>query len=129
MPYSKMAMPTDTRALIVRYGSAVLLAALATWLRLLFDPLFGDKFPFITYLVAVVFIAWYGGFGPALAALILSCLSAAYFVLPPRGSFLIHGFENQVGTGLFVFIGLVIAILCGSLRAAMERAERARAVE
>ena len=79
-------MPTGQRLLVVRYGSAVALVALATWVRLLLDPVFGDDIPFITYFAAVAFVAWYGSFGPALASLALSGIMVAYFVLPPRGS-------------------------------------------
>jgi PAS domain S-box-containing protein len=109
---------------LLRYGGAALAVALATAARLLLDPVLGDHTPFLTYLLALVLTAYYGGRGPALAALALSWPAAAFFVLPPRGSFAIHGPEHQVGFALFTLVGLAVAVLGGSLRSAQRRAER-----
>jgi len=114
---------------VLRYGSAVLVIALATVIRLLLDPLLGDGFPFITFFCSIVLVAWLVGLGPSLAALLLSCLSAAYFILPPRGSLGIYSQENQVGLGIFFLTGLAVALLSGELRAAQRRAQRAEEAE
>lgn len=113
----------------MRYGSAVLVVVLATGVRLLLDPVFGDGFPFITFFLTVVFVAWLVGFGPSLAALVLSCISAAYFILPPRGGLAIQSSENQVGLVIFFLAGLAIALLAGSLRDAQRRVQRAEEAE
>jgi len=39
------------------------------------------------YLFAVALTAWYGGAGPAVVALLASCVSFDYFFLEPRYSF------------------------------------------
>src|ERR1700722_12354041 len=38
-------------------------------------------------LCAVIFAAWYGGFGPALLAITLALLAFHYYLLPPINSF------------------------------------------
>ena len=102
-------MGTGIRLQILRYGSAILVIALAIVLRLLLDPVLGNRFPFITLFFAVVLVAWLVGLGPSIAALILSCLSAAYFILPPRGTLWVQGADNQLGFGIFCLAGLAVA--------------------
>jgi PAS domain-containing protein len=67
---------------IERYGLAVLSISVALGLALLLDRLQfrGLASPF---LLALAVAAWYGGTGPAMLALLLSCLSFAYFFLAP----------------------------------------------
>jgi K+-sensing histidine kinase KdpD len=64
----------------------VVTVALATWLRLLLDPVLNDQVPFPTFFLAMLLTAWYGGMWPALLAVILGALCADYFLMPPRGS-------------------------------------------
>ena len=47
------------------YGVAVLSVALAILTRLLLDATPAERMPFLPFLAAVVFTAWYGGAGPA----------------------------------------------------------------
>jgi K+-sensing histidine kinase KdpD len=112
------------RSAVSRYGSAVLLCAAATAARGLLDPVLDDTHPLATFFVAVVIAAWHGGMGPSLLTLALGTLAAMYWFMPPRNSFEVHRIGDQVGLGLFFFIGLVTASLCESLRAAQRRAER-----
>ena len=72
---------------------------------------------------AVTFSAWYGGLGPALTAVLLGALSAAYFLLSPRGSLAIPGWDQQVGMALYLSVGVGIALLGGSMGLARRRAE------
>src|SRR5437879_1291263 len=102
-------MPTGQQFPVLRYGSALVVTAVATGARLLLDPVFGDGLPFITYFVAVVVVAWYGGVGPAVVAVVLSALAVDYFILPPRGNLVIHSREQQLGLLIFVLLGLAIA--------------------
>jgi PAS domain S-box-containing protein len=116
-------MSNRTDSLIFRYGCAVVAIALATGVRLLFDPILGDKFPFATTLFAVMVASWYGGFGPAAVATLLGALATTRFLLPPRGSFAIDGFDNQVGMGLYLAMGVGVCLLGGAMRQAQRRAE------
>jgi PAS domain S-box-containing protein len=118
-------MRSSRASFLRRYGCAVAGVGLATGLRLLFDPVPQDRFPFATVLFAVMVAAWLGGFGPAVTATLLGALASDYFLLPPRHGFAVEGFENQAGMVLYLGIGLGIAVLGGVMRAAHERVERA----
>ncbi len=70
---------------------------------------------------------WYGGFRPALAAVILGGLAADYFLLPPRGSFSLASVNERVGMVLYLCTGVGIAALGGAMEAARRRAEASAA--
>ena len=62
-----------------------------------------------------------------LLALISGALLAAYLFIEPRGSFPIHDLEHQVSLGLYVVVGIVVALFSESLHASRRRTEAARA--
>ncbi len=117
------------RGSALRYGVAAGSIALAIWIRLLLDPVLGIQIPYITLFFAVLFAAWYGGFGPALMAAALASLLSAYFLLPPRGSFDVQGWDQQMGMVLYIATSFGIAVLGGAMRAVQQRAERAKETE
>lgn len=94
-----------------QYLLAILLVVLATFLRAIVDPLFGEKFPYITYLAATSTIAWYCGPRPATFALTLGFLSAFYLFASPRGSFYVSGIDAQVGAVSYIATGAGIIYL------------------
>ena len=113
-----------------RYGCAPVSIALAIGLRLLLDPVVGDQLPYVTLFLAVLLTAGYGGFGPASIAIVLGTIGADYFLLPPRGTFRLHGADQMVGLALYIATSLGIAVLGGLMRAAKLRAESgARAMQ
>src|SRR5438093_7910127 len=120
-------MRNPTSFWLLRYGSAVVSIGVATGVRILLDPVLGNQFPYATLFFAVLLTAWYGGFGPALAAVVLGAVSSAYFLIHPRGSFAVQGWDQQVGMVLYLATSLGIALLGGAMRAAERRAKRARA--
>ena len=107
------------------YALSVALTALATALRMWLDPILGDHSPFATYYLAVMFAAWYAGWGPALLAMFSGGLLAAYLFTEPRGSVLIYDLEHQVGIVLYLVVGLVVIVLTESLRRSRRRADAA----
>ncbi len=114
-------MSSFSQSVTVRYGVAAAAVAAAVVVRLLLDPFLGDHFPFATVFFAVLVAAWYGGFGPALAATLLGAVASAWFLLPPRGIFAIHALEHQAGLTLYMGVSLGIAFLGGAMRAAQRR--------
>ena len=108
---------------LAAYGAAALSIILATGARLMLDGLLGDHLPFVTYFVAVMFTAWFAGWGPSLVAMGLGFLTATYFFVPPRGSFAVSGLANQIGLALYFFVGIASALLSESQRRASRRAE------
>ncbi len=113
--------PLRERSFLLRYGCALASVALATWVRLLLDPVLGDQFPFATFFFAVLATAWYGGMRPALIAVAVGAILADYFLVPPRGSFAFAGPAQYVGLGLYLSTGTGIAILGGAMEAARRR--------
>ena len=124
----EQSMPNGSDS-VLRYGCAVISIALAIWVRRSLDPALGDQFPYATVFFAVLLTAWFGGFGPALAAAGLGALASTYFLLPPRGNFLPQGRDQWVGLMLYMFTSLGIALLGGSMQAARRRAELNAATE
>jgi PAS domain S-box-containing protein len=107
-----------SRPFMLRYGCAVAGIALATWVRVLLDPVLGDQSPFPTLLFAVLLTAWYGGVRPALVAVILGVFSADYFLVLPRGSFLHKSTVQYVDLVLYLGVSVGIAVLGGVMQAA-----------
>src|SRR6478752_4262585 len=62
-----------------RYGAALAAILIATTMRHLLDPLLGDRAPYGMYLIAVAFVAWNAGFGPALVTVLGGTLMGRYF--------------------------------------------------
>ena len=104
------------------YFIAVAGVVLATASRVAVDPLLGDHSPFLPFFVAIVLAAWYGGFGPAILAVCLSWLAIDRFHLEPRPGAGLGARWHLVFAFLFV-VGLAVALLGESLRAARRRAQ------
>src|SRR5690349_17368602 len=101
-------MGPTARSWVARYGMAVLAVAAALFVRLLLDPLLGDGLPFLASTLAVVVVAWYGGFGPSLVALLLALAATAYFFLPPRHDLAASLAGHRVLACGFLFLGVTI---------------------
>ncbi len=113
----------------LRYGAAVVAVILAILARQLLDPWIEDRLPFAFQYVALAFVAWYGGFGPAVFALVLGALGTRYFILIPRGSFSIET-DQQIWSLLRYFTdGTAIALLGYALSAVRRRTAALRASE
>lgn len=110
-----------TREILLRYGGAVLAILLATGLRWFLNPILGDRFPLGTYFIAVVVVAWYGGLGPSLLALLIAFVTVPS--LPDvRGTWPHWSVEAEINSWRFLVIGSVVALLGGAMRAARQRA-------
>ncbi|MDB5390180.1 MAG: nreB [Planctomycetaceae bacterium] len=109
---------------LIALGCVVAASVVRIWL----DPLFGEKFPYVTYMFAIIFVAWYGGLGPSLLTMTLGFLSAFYFFASPRGSFKVQGVDGQVGAVLYIVTSLS-SILFSELMRAAERRAKSTALE
>ncbi len=108
----------------VRYGAAVAALAIATTLRHLLDPMLGDRAPYGMYLIAVVFVAWNAGFGPALLTVIGGVLLGRYFFDPPRFSFGPVTESSEIAFIMSFTVGLLTVLLCESLRITAQQNRR-----
>lgn len=117
-------MTDRTRYLLFQLGVAVASVLLATWVRLLLG--LEERLPFITYFVAVLFAAWYGGFVPGVVAVILSAIVAARFFAPNLVWMWPITSEAGISLALFVVVGVVASVLSESMHRARQRAEQER---
>ncbi len=115
------------RSRLLRYGTALVATVLATLLRQLLDPLLERSAPFSIYYAAVMFAAWYGGLGPALLALVSGALLADYLFIEPRVSLFASNLEHQVGLGIYLAVGVVVALLSESLHVSRRKTDAAHA--
>jgi signal transduction histidine kinase/CheY-like chemotaxis protein len=124
------AMRSTKRAVVTPYIVAVFCVAVAAWARMALAPWLGDHSPFTTFIVAAMVSATYGGFAPGVAATFLGALAAILFFSPPQAQIPGEGTEYLVSLVLYLVGGLVLALLCESLRAAKRHSEihAARAV-
>jgi PAS domain S-box-containing protein len=105
------------------YSVALLSVLLAAWARLVLDPWLGDHSQFTTFFIAVMVTAFLGGFGPGMLATFLGALCAIWLFTTPQGPSDGKGVEYLLGLGLYLFGGMVLSMLCESLRTARRRVE------
>jgi PAS domain S-box-containing protein len=116
-------MRSTVVSLSLRYGCALVSILLAIGARMLLDPVLGDQLPVSLLFLAVAFTAWFGGFGPAVAAVLLGAFSFVFLPISLGTGFVLAGWARQVGMVLFLCVSLGIALLGGALHAARQRAQ------
>jgi len=116
---------------MVRTARFWLIAALAviaaTIVRVLLDPWWGDQVNFVTYFVAIAFVAWYAGVGVGAVTAFASYLAADFFILEPRGEISVLSWDRQAVSNLtaFVAVSATILVLTEVLTSANAKSERA----
>jgi PAS domain S-box-containing protein len=93
------------------YLPALLFVSTATGLKLIAFPDLERTLPFTFFYAAISASAWAGGFGPGLAATLLSSLAARYFFLIPRYSLTVSSTVNAERVTLFVIEGILLSAL------------------
>lgn len=109
------------RAWFHRYGFAAAATAIAFVTRLALDPELGNKHVFVAFVVATIVVTWYGGFGPSLVTAGLGCVLGTYFFLPPRETFLVDNFADNVISP--VLVQLCIITFGRAMHVARQRAD------
>jgi PAS domain S-box-containing protein len=94
---------------------------LSTIVALGVEPSLGDKSPFLTFTVAIIVSASYGGLWFGMASTIASFLIAHYLFVPPVHHFLPTTDHGFMLLALFVVVGLSISLLQSRLAAANAR--------
>jgi PAS domain S-box-containing protein len=117
-------MPKRSRSAYLRYGSAVVGTVLATVARLALDSALGMRQPYVTFYIAVVATAWYGGFGPSVLALVLGALVATFFFIAPEGALAGPDAVDSLGLVLYFFVGIAVILFNELQRAARRQLER-----
>src|SRR5262249_36303898 len=109
------------------YGVAVLSVALATVVRLEFDPLLGETGPLLIFVIAVILTTWFGGFWPGLLAIILSLLTIDYFFFAPKYSIFRYDSQlDQIRAVSFVIFGILSSLIFARLRGSVKAEKSVR---
>src|SRR6266404_5078042 len=112
------------------YAMAVLSVAVAIIAAELITRLLHAEPIASSMLCAVIFVAWFGGFGPALLAITLALLAFHYYLVPPINSFawkdnlFVVGISEVPRLILFSFTSLFVAFLISAQRKATETLRR-----
>ena len=106
-----------------RYGVAVLAVAGALGLRLALTALFGPGLPaYITFYPAVMAVAILAGFGPGMAATVLTASVVTWGVLPPAKHLAIASSVDRVGLVIFCGMGVFLSLVADLYRRARDKA-------
>jgi PAS domain S-box-containing protein len=105
-----------------RYGFAVLAAILAFLLRQALVLFAGDLSPYITFYPAVITVAVLAGMEAGLLFTVLAALATAYWILPPKDSFLPLTVRDATGLALFTAMGALMSWLAELYHRARDRA-------
>jgi signal transduction histidine kinase len=113
------------RARLIRYGLAMLIIGSLVGLKMYFDPLIGEKNPFLLFLAGIMLTAWIGGIGPGLMATTLAAFASDLLFLTPGQ--LAH--QNPLGANvqlaLFFSEGALISWGTSLLQGALFRLKEA----
>ena len=108
---SRRVFLSPTAATVVRYVLGALAGTGSLLLREFLNPFFGDRNPYHTAWLAIVFAAWYCGLGPAILAVVVAAAGTWYLFLPPTHSFFGKGVPEISGLlGFLVFSAVIIAL-------------------
>ena len=107
------------------YALAALAVVAALLLRRLLNPLLGEDNPYHTIWLAIVFSAWYCGFGPSIVAVLTAAFGMWYWFLPPYHSLALKGQTETFGMLTFLAFSAVMVALGESTRRIIREHERA----
>lgn len=115
---SMKTLPPTANAQLRDYLLALVAVVVGLLLRYLLNPILGQQGPYLILALSVVLAAFYGGFGPALFATLLSTVIGTYlFIAGPAGFEKVLEPANIGRTVLFFVIGLGISFIGGRLKA------------
>ena len=105
------------------YLIAIVATAVVAFVRLMISDKVGNFAPIVTFTIAIVIAAWYGGLRPGLLATVLCTLAADYLYTPRQHSFYVSNPSGAVALGVLCFAGVLISLLCESLHRTRRRLE------
>lgn len=119
---SAAAPPVPRRDLWLGYALAVGAVGVCLAVRLVLHPVLRGNAPFLPFILAILLAAWFGGFGPGLAATAGGALAGTYFFLKPEGEMDLTTTADVTQVALFSTVGVMVSYLNGRLRSARSRA-------
>lgn len=103
----------------------VALVITAAVVRALFLQTLGDSNPFVTFFIAVLLAAMYGGFKAGLVATFVSAILADFLWIEPKYTFYIGRDADLASMIVFAVTGVFICAMAEALRRANQRAQAA----
>lgn len=100
-----------------RYALAIAGSVLAVLARIALNSVWGEELPYILYFPVTLFVALYGGFGPAFAGVLVMGLSTWFFVLQPAGTRVPIDSRALAGLAVYVLVDALIAWISARHRA------------
>ena len=114
---------TPIKQSVLGYLIAIGATAVVALIRLAISGMLWDVAPVVSFTVAIMIAAWYGGLRPGLLATLLSVLAADYLLVPDRFSFEVRSVASVVALASLTFTGVLISLLCESLHRTRRRLE------
>ena len=96
---------------IERYAMAVLAVVCTLAIRLVLDPMLGDRAAYMFFILTIVVVKRLWGRGPGLLATLLGGIAAWYFVIEPRFSFAIHNRVDALNLAAYFAVGVGVSFL------------------
>lgn len=97
--------------LIERYIATALIVVCTLAIRLVLDPMLGNRAPYMFFLLTVVIVTRLWGRGPGLTATLLGGIATWYFLLEPRYSFAIESPVDVLNLAAYFAVGTGISLL------------------
>jgi PAS domain S-box-containing protein len=132
MPKSSPPPWLSKQSAISRYAVAILSVAVAAVVAQILTVFLHTEPIASSMISAVMFAAWFGGFGPGLLAIALALLAFHYYVVPPVNSFTLKhnlfflGLQELPRLFLFSIAALFVTFLSSTQRRAVESLRRSR---
>lgn len=106
------------------YVTAIASTGLVVCGRALLDPWLNEECPFSLFYLSVLLTAWISGSGPAILAIVLGTICAAYFFIEPEGDFSVDSAPEVVQLVMYVFVNCVATFLFDRMRRQRALAEQ-----
>lgn len=107
----------SARSPLFCYGIATASVVIALAVRVLLDPVLGERVPLMIFTLCVGISAYWGGLGPGLMATVIGGVLGSYLFMDVRTT------PNLVGIGLYLLNGLMISSLSEALHISRKKAE------
>ena len=111
------ARASSLRSAVIRYAFATATTSAVTALSVALRPMIQPRHS-PPFLLAVLVVAWFAGFGPAVLACGLSIVFMNYFFIPPLHSLSLFSAHELIGVPVFAAVALGMAWLATTRRSA-----------